>query len=58
MHPRNIFKQPPDYTELAIKYPDFRKVCRLVSETEFDEIFPFSNFPFPFLLFKNYFLSF
>ncbi|XP_065369138.1 U6 small nuclear RNA (adenine-(43)-N(6))-methyltransferase [Calliphora vicina] len=29
MHPRNIFKQPPDYTELAIKYPEFRRVCKL-----------------------------
>ncbi|TMW54116.1 hypothetical protein DOY81_000792 [Sarcophaga bullata] len=29
MHPRNIFKKPPDYTELAIKYRDFRHVCKL-----------------------------
>ncbi|KAM7342868.1 U6 small nuclear RNA (adenine-(43)-N(6))-methyltransferase [Cochliomyia hominivorax] len=29
MHPRNIFKQPPDYTDLAIKYPEFRRVCKL-----------------------------
>lgn len=31
MHPRNIFRTPPDYTALAIKYKDFRKVCKLVS---------------------------
>ncbi|XP_012158957.1 U6 small nuclear RNA (adenine-(43)-N(6))-methyltransferase [Ceratitis capitata] len=29
MHPRNIFRTPPDYTELAIKYKEFRKVCKL-----------------------------
>ncbi|XP_061399924.1 U6 small nuclear RNA (adenine-(43)-N(6))-methyltransferase [Musca vetustissima] len=29
MHPRNIFNTPPDFTELAIKYPDFRRVCKL-----------------------------
>ncbi|XP_073811164.1 U6 small nuclear RNA (adenine-(43)-N(6))-methyltransferase [Musca autumnalis] len=29
MHPRNVFKNPPDYTELAIKYPEFRRVCKL-----------------------------
>ncbi|KNC33385.1 hypothetical protein FF38_09904 [Lucilia cuprina] len=29
MHTRNIFRQPPDYTELAIKYPEFRRVCKL-----------------------------
>lgn len=29
MHPRNIFRTPPDYTTLAIKYKDFRKVCKL-----------------------------
>ena len=33
MHPRNIFKKPPDYTELAIKYRNFRQVCKLVSKT-------------------------
>lgn len=34
MHPRNIFRQPPDYTELAIKYPEFRRVCKLVSRNK------------------------
>uniref|UniRef100_A0A1A9W7T3 U6 snRNA m(6)A methyltransferase n=1 Tax=Glossina brevipalpis TaxID=37001 RepID=A0A1A9W7T3_9MUSC len=29
MHVRNVFRTPPDYTDLAIKYPEFRKVCRL-----------------------------
>ncbi|XP_067633554.1 U6 small nuclear RNA (adenine-(43)-N(6))-methyltransferase isoform X2 [Eurosta solidaginis] len=29
MHPRNIFRTPPDYTALAIKYKDFRRVCKL-----------------------------
>lgn len=25
MHPRNIYKQPPDFKQLAIEYPEFRK---------------------------------
>ncbi|KAJ3641083.1 hypothetical protein Zmor_027604 [Zophobas morio] len=25
MHPRNIYKQPPNFKQLAIQYPDFRK---------------------------------
>ncbi|XP_030388117.1 U6 small nuclear RNA (adenine-(43)-N(6))-methyltransferase [Scaptodrosophila lebanonensis] len=29
MHPRNVLRTPPDYTKLAIKYKDFRKVCDL-----------------------------
>ncbi|XP_055376277.1 U6 small nuclear RNA (adenine-(43)-N(6))-methyltransferase [Condylostylus longicornis] len=29
MHPRNIYKDPPDYVELAIKYPNFRAVSKL-----------------------------
>ncbi|KAH8238676.1 hypothetical protein KR038_000467 [Drosophila bunnanda] len=29
MHPRNVLRQPPDYTKLAIKYKDFRQVCQL-----------------------------
>uniref|UniRef100_T1GB02 U6 snRNA m(6)A methyltransferase n=1 Tax=Megaselia scalaris TaxID=36166 RepID=T1GB02_MEGSC len=29
MHPRNDFKIPPNYTDLAIKHADFRKVCIL-----------------------------
>ncbi|KAH8290959.1 hypothetical protein KR054_007430 [Drosophila jambulina] len=29
MHPRNVLRQPPDYTKLAIKYKDFREVCQL-----------------------------
>jgi len=36
MHPRNVLRQPPDYTKLAIKYKDFRQECELVSvETYF-----------------------
>jgi len=31
MHPRNVLRQPPDYTKLAIKYKDFRQECELVS---------------------------
>lgn len=29
MHPRNVFITAPDYTDLAIKYSDFRRVCKL-----------------------------
>ncbi|KAH8348908.1 hypothetical protein KR084_012390 [Drosophila pseudotakahashii] len=29
MHPRNVLRQPPDYTKLAIKYKDFRHECEL-----------------------------
>ncbi|XP_059622474.1 U6 small nuclear RNA (adenine-(43)-N(6))-methyltransferase [Phlebotomus argentipes] len=29
MHERNIYKKPPDFTELAVKYPEFLKVCKL-----------------------------
>lgn len=30
MHHRNIYRKPPDYTDLAIKYPEFRRKCKLV----------------------------
>lgn len=33
MHPRNVLRQAPDYTKLAIKYKDFRQVCELVRLT-------------------------
>uniref|UniRef100_A0A1I8PVK0 U6 snRNA m(6)A methyltransferase n=1 Tax=Stomoxys calcitrans TaxID=35570 RepID=A0A1I8PVK0_STOCA len=29
MHPRNVLKNAPDFTALAIKYPEFRRVCKL-----------------------------
>ncbi|XP_055855368.1 U6 small nuclear RNA (adenine-(43)-N(6))-methyltransferase [Episyrphus balteatus] len=29
MHPRNVFIHAPDYTDLAIKYSNFRRVCKL-----------------------------
>lgn len=25
MHPRNVFQTPPDFKDLAVKYPEFRK---------------------------------
>lgn len=28
MHPRNIYRQPPNFKELAIAYPDFRKYVK------------------------------
>lgn len=28
MHPRNIYRKPPDFKELALVYPDFRKVAK------------------------------
>lgn len=31
MHLRNVLRQAPDYTKLAIKYKNFRNVCSLVS---------------------------
>ena len=30
MHPRNPYITPPDFKELAIKYPEFRKYARQV----------------------------
>ena len=26
MHPRNPYKTPPNFKEMAVEYPDFRKV--------------------------------
>lgn len=31
MHPRNIYKNPPDFQQLANEYSEFRAVCKLVS---------------------------
>lgn len=30
MHPRNIYRRPPDFKILAIKYPEFRKHAKQV----------------------------
>lgn len=30
MHPRNIYKNPPDFKQLAISYPEFRKFAKQV----------------------------
>lgn len=30
MHPRNPYQTPPDFKELALKYPEFRKHARQV----------------------------
>lgn len=35
MHPRNIYKIPPDFTQLAVKYPEFREVGVLVRNSSF-----------------------
>ena len=32
MHPRNPYQVPPDFKELAIKYPEFRKYAQQVFE--------------------------
>ena len=31
MHPRNKYKEEPDFKKLAILYPEFRKVAIMVS---------------------------
>lgn len=31
MHPRNIYRKPPDFTELAKNYPEFAAVVQKVS---------------------------
>lgn len=30
MHPRNIYKKPPNFAQLAEKYPEFRRLASLV----------------------------
>ena len=30
MHPRNIYKNPPNFKHLAISYPEFRKFTKQV----------------------------
>lgn len=32
MHPRNIYRAPPDFKQLAIDYASFRKICKMVIE--------------------------
>lgn len=31
MHPRNIYKKPQNFKELAIEFPEFRKYVKQVS---------------------------
>lgn len=31
MHPRNIYKTPPNFKQLAIDYPDFRQHVKQVN---------------------------
>lgn len=31
MHPRNIYRKPPDFTNLAIEFPEFLNVSSVVS---------------------------
>lgn len=31
MHPRNPYRNPPDFTQLAIAYPEIRNIGTLVS---------------------------
>lgn len=33
IHPRNIYRKPPDFAELAEMYPDFKAVTKLVGRT-------------------------
>lgn len=33
MHPRNIYKTPPNFKQLAIEYPEFREHVKQVSST-------------------------
>lgn len=30
MHPRNIYRDAPDFTQLALSYPEFRSLGTLV----------------------------
>lgn len=31
MHPRNIYKNPPDFAKLAISYEDFANIAKTVN---------------------------
>lgn len=33
MHPRNIYKNPPDFANLAKTYPEFSEVAKVVSSS-------------------------
>lgn len=35
MHPRNIYKTPPDFKQLAIDYEDFRSISKIVNLIHF-----------------------
>lgn len=35
IHPRNIYKQHPNFTDLAAKYPEFREITKLVQNLIF-----------------------
>ena len=34
MHPRNIYKNPPNFKHLAISYPEFRKFTKQVIDSK------------------------
>lgn len=36
MHPRNIYKTPPDFNQLAIDYEEFRRISKMVCFFFFD----------------------
>lgn len=31
MHPRNIYRQPPDFKQLAIEFEQFRRISKMVN---------------------------
>lgn len=35
MHPRNIYKTPPDFGKLAKTYPEFFSICKMVGNMFF-----------------------
>lgn len=35
MHPKNIYRTPPDFKDLAIKYSEFREYANQVSLIQF-----------------------
>lgn len=30
MHPKNMYKVPPDFTELALEFPEFQIISKIV----------------------------
>lgn len=50
MHPRNPYQTPPDFKELALKFPEFRKFAKQVTTYSFLHMHSFLRYA------ANYFL--